>query len=90
MGSVIYEDDKIKFESVINENEVAKMRDHLNLRAPNRVEFDFIDCKDLHTSILQVIASYKGLYEANFNFSEEVSTYQKMLEGFYISDNDTN
>ncbi len=90
MGSIIYEDNRVKFEGVINENEISPMREHLNLVAPNVIDFDFVECKDLHTSILQVIVAYKELYEAKFNFGQEPSTYQKMLEGFYLSDNDTN
>ena len=90
MGSIIYEDSRIKFEGIISENEVAPMREHLNLVAPNVIDFDFVECKDLHTSILQIIVAYKGLYKAKFSFAEEPSTYQKMLEGFYLSDNDIN
>lgn len=90
MGEIIYQEDEIIFEGIINENEVSKMREHLNLIAPKKVTFDFNKCKDIHTTILQIIVAYKALYEAEFIFSGSMSTYQKMLQGFYLSDNNIN
>lgn len=89
MGEIMYEETKVSFEGIINENEVQTMREQLNLIAPQKVDFNFTKCKDIHTTILQIIVAYKGLYDAEFTFGENMTTYQKMLEGFYLSDNDT-
>ncbi len=90
MSEIIYEENSIIFSGIINENEVSQLREHLNLIAPQKVTFDFSQCKDLHTIILQIIVAYKSLYEADYIFDENITTYQKMLKGFYLSDNDIN
>jgi|GEM_PF-1461393 len=90
MGSIVCSEKKIVFEGIINESEVAPLREFLNSNAPETIEFDFLACKDMHTAIIQVLLAYRHLYSAEYVFSEDNDTYRKTLEGFFLSDNDTN
>jgi hypothetical protein len=87
----MYEDKKLVFEGIVNENEVQKLREYLNSNAPDTLEFNFETCKDMHTAVLQVVLAYKHLYNAEYKFpSDETLAYRDTLEGFFLSDDNTN
>lgn len=72
----------VRFESVIYEDEIPSLRDYLQEKAPEPVTFDFTSCDDVHLAVLQVIMSYKKLYECEYTFSDENKIYKSVLEGF--------
>ena len=81
MGT-IYEESSVRFEGVVYEDEIAGLRDYLQIAAPSQIVFDFSLCDDLHLGILQVILAYKKLYGCSYIFGNEKKFYQKVCEGF--------
>jgi len=79
---VNFKDENLIFKGIIYEDDVKILRDHLNNIAPAEVTFDFTNSSDVHSSILQIILSYYGLYSAKFVYGETKFTYQKVIEGF--------
>lgn len=90
MGALIFEDKKVIFEGIVNEGEVPRLREFLNSNAPEVIEFDFEKCRDVHTAILQVVLAYKYLYQAIYLFPQDNFAYKTTLNGFFLSDNNTN
>jgi len=84
--AVVYENENIKFEAVIYEDEVIELRDKLTALAPAKLSFDMKECDDIHLSVIQQMLAYKKLYECEFNFSESKKTYQLLIEGFSKND----
>ena len=80
--AMVIDDSNVVFEGVIYEDEVVPLREHLQTKAPDELNFSFGACEDVHTAIVQQILAYKMLYSANFSFGDETKTYQKLLEGF--------
>ena len=81
MGMTI-EENRVKFNAVIYEDEVVPLRDYLQATVPDPVVFDFQECQDLHLAVLQEIMAYKKLYQCTYVYGDTVKIYQKLLEGF--------
>jgi hypothetical protein len=81
-----YNGTTIKATKIVNDNEVPPLRDFLKTNAPAKITFDFSECKDVHTAILQIIFAYKILHECDFVFEDgsEVA-FKKALDGFRAS-----
>jgi len=80
--AMVIDNTNITFEGVIYEDEVVSLREHLQTKAPDTLDFLFSECEDVHTAVVQQILAYKMLYSANFSFGDDKKTYQKLLEGF--------
>jgi len=81
---------KIAFEDVETEDIVVELREYLAEVGGEIVKFDFTNCEDLHTAVVQVIGSYKLIYDVDFQFSEEKSAYKMALEGFSLCEDNFN
>ncbi len=78
-----YEENVAYFEDLVNESEIGELKEFLKSNSPNIITFDFTNCRDIHTVILQLIGAYKVHNGAIFQFSQDkVRAYQKFLEGF--------
>ena len=80
--AITMESNVVRFDAVVYEDEVPSLRDYLQEAAPEKVEFDFTACDDVHLAVLQVVLAYKKLYECDFRFGEEKKMFQMVLEGF--------
>ncbi|NOQ31087.1 MAG: hypothetical protein GQ570_08205 [Helicobacteraceae bacterium] len=89
MGMNIKENEVI-FDGVMYEDEVPALRDHLLEVAPTEITFDFTACEDVHLALLQQIMAYKKLCVCNYKFSDKILIYQKVLEGFSLSEDHCN
>ncbi len=79
---ITYNGNAITCEGVINENEAAELRDHLKTTAPLKIDVDIHTCKDMHTSIIQLLAAYRINYECEFHHDAELNaTFKKALDG---------
>ncbi len=87
--AIIYEDDKIRFEKRVYENELEDLKKHLD-GLKKAITVDLTACDDLHGSVVQLLLAYKTLYSCQFEFSEQPSTYKMALEGFRSVENDCN
>ncbi len=84
------ENNMLHFEGVIYEDEVVKIRDFFQQSAPEPVSCDFALCDDIHTAVLQTLMAYQKLYACSYTFGSEPKMYQKVLEGFELSENHCN
>lgn len=81
-----YDGTNIKATGIVNDNEVASLRSFLVSTAPKKVHFDFSECKDIHTAILQIVFAYKSLHECEFTFKNgSEQAYKKAIDGFRVS-----
>jgi hypothetical protein len=81
-----FDNENVTFDGVIYEDEIPQLRDYLQTIAPQKMIFDFKNCEDVHLAMLQVIMAYKKMYECEYEFSDKVYIYQKVLEGFETSE----
>lgn len=88
--AITYEGNVATFESVIYEDEVVPFRDFLQEKAPEEVRLNFDACEDIHLAVLQLIMAYKKNYAFTYEFGEKVKLFQRVLEGFDISENHCN
>jgi hypothetical protein len=83
---LVYEGTNIKATGIVNDNEVPELREYLKNNAPSKLTFDFSECRDVHTAILQVIFAYKGLHDCDYVFKDgEINAFKKALDGFRAS-----
>lgn len=85
--AITYEGNTATLESVIYEDEVVSFRDFLQEKAGDEVHLNFIACEDIHLAILQLIMAYKKNYSTSHEFGESVKLFQRVLEGFDVSEN---
>jgi len=85
--AITYEKNEATFTSVIYEDEVISLRDFLQEKAGECINFELSECDDLHLAILQLIMAYKKNYECTYKFGETKKLFQKVLEGFDTSEN---
>ena len=88
--AITYEGNVATFESVIYEDEVVPFRDFLQEKAPAEVHLNMSACEDIHLAILQLIMAYKKNYSFKYEFGENVKLFQRVLEGFDVSENHCN
>jgi hypothetical protein len=81
MGTII-DDKNVLFEGVIYEDDVVVLRDHLQIQAPEVINFNFKKCDDIHLAMLQLIFAYKKMYSCEYSFSDDEKLYKKVLLGF--------
>jgi len=84
--SMVMENSTVTFGGVIYEDEISVLRDYLQLSSPEPLLFDFSECDDVHLGVLQLLFAYQKLYTAEYRFGSEVKLYQKVCEGFDMSD----
>ncbi|MDD4854446.1 MAG: hypothetical protein PHQ22_07155 [Sulfuricurvum sp.] len=84
--SMVMENYTVIFTGVTYEDEIAVLRDYLQLSSPEPILFDFSECDDVHLGILQLILAYKKLYAVQFRFGIYEKLYQKVCEGFEITE----
>jgi len=84
--SMIMENYTVAFSGVTYEDEIVVLRDYLQLSSPFPLLFDFSECDDIHLGILQLVLAYKKLYAAEFRFGMHEKLYQKVCEGFEITE----
>lgn len=84
--AMVMENYTVVFTGVTYEDEIAALRDYLQLSSPEPILFDFSECDDVHLGILQLILAYKKLYSASYRFGAYEKLYQKVCEGFEISE----
>ncbi|MDD2828698.1 MAG: hypothetical protein PHW18_03910 [Sulfuricurvum sp.] len=84
--SMVIENYQVTFSGVTYEDEIVPLRDYLQLSSPTSVLFDFSECDDIHLGILQLILAYKKLYNAEFLFGSYPKLYQRVCEGFELSE----
>ena len=80
--AITSEGTNISLQAVIYEDEVLELRKKLMELAPEELSFDMSDCDDIHLAIIQQILAYKKLYNCTYIFSEKMTNYQKIIEGF--------
>ncbi len=85
--AITYEGNVATFESVIYEDEVVVFRDFLQEKAGEEVHLNFTSCDDIHLAILQLIMAYKKNYTLTYEFAQSVKLFQRVLEGFEVSEN---
>jgi len=88
--AITFNEDKVKFEEIIYEDEVVVFRDYLLEKAGIELTFDFKDCDDIHFAIIQLIMAYKKEYDITYEFGEDKKLFQTVLEGFNSSENNCN
>ncbi len=88
--AITYEGNVATLESVIYEDEVVSFRDFLQEKAPDEVHLNFVACEDIHLAIIQLIMAYKKNYTFTYEFGEKVKLFQRVLEGFDLSENHCN
>ena len=80
--AITSEGTNISLQAVIYEDEVLELRKKLMELAPEELSFDMSDCDDIHLAVIQQILAYKKLYNCTYIFSEKMTNYQKIIEGF--------
>jgi len=88
--AITYEGNRATFESVIYEDEVVSFRDYLQEKAGEEVVLNLVECEDIHLAIIQLIMAYKKNYACSYQFGEKVKLFQRVLEGFDVSENHCN
>ena len=88
--AITYEDNRAIFASVIYEDEVVSFRDFLQEKAPDEVHLNMTSCEDIHLAIIQLIMAYKKNYTSTYEFGGKVKLFQRVLEGFDVSENHCN
>ena len=84
--SIVMENNTVMFSGVIYEDEISALRDYLQVSSPEPLFFDFSECDDVHLGVLQLLFAYQKLYTAQYRFGAEIKLYQKVCEGFDVSD----
>lgn len=79
--AVTFDNNRVTFEGLVNEGEIAPLKEHLKAHAPASLEFDFKECGDLHTGVIQVLCAYRLTHGCDWVFNEEDSAYKKALKG---------
>lgn len=87
--AIEYDGNNVKFEGIINEEEAPGIRDHFQKVAPEQIQIDMTACIDVHTAVLQVLVAYQLQYGCDFKFGENMSAYQKALEGCVICEDNS-
>ncbi|MDF1881115.1 hypothetical protein JHD50_07325 [Sulfurimonas sp. MAG313] len=77
---------KITLKAVIYEDQVPTIRKKLIKLAPEELEFNLTDCDDVHLAVIQQMLAYKKMYNCTFKFSDTITNYQKIIEGFSPAD----
>ena len=85
--AIEYKKNEAIFTSVIYEDEVISFRDFLQVNAGEELQFNFIECEDLHLAILQLIMAYKKNYKCKYIFGENKKFFETVLKGFNESEN---
>ncbi|MFT5659867.1 MAG: hypothetical protein ACI9TV_000500 [Sulfurimonas sp.] len=85
--AITYEGNIATFESVIYEDEVVSFRDFLQEKAPDEVHINMVTCEDIHLAVIQLIMAYKKNYSFTYEFGEKIKLFQRVIEGFDISEN---
>jgi tRNA-dihydrouridine synthase len=85
--AITYENNEATFVGVIYEDEVVSFRDFLQEKAGEEISMKFQECDDIHLAVIQLIMAYKKNYKCNYTFGEEKKLFQKVLEGFEVSEN---
>jgi hypothetical protein len=85
--AITYEGNVATLESVIYEDEVVPFRDFLQANAGDEVHFNMAGCEDIHLAVLQLMMAYKKNYSSSYEFGEKVKLFQRVLEGFDVSEN---
>jgi len=85
--AITYENNEATFVGVIYEDEVVSFRDYLQEKAGEEIQMKFTECEDVHLAVLQLIMAYKKNYACSYEFGEEKKLFQKVLEGFEVSEN---
>ena len=85
--AITYEGNVATFESVIYEDEVVAFRDFLQNKAPDEVHLNMDSCDDIHLAVIQLIMAYKKKYNTTYEFGEEIKLFQRVIEGFDVSEN---
>lgn len=80
------ENNTVTFSSVVYEDEIVPLRDFLQMASPAPIHVDFTACDDIHLGALQLILGYKKLYGATFVYGYEIKLYQKVCEGFEVTE----
>ncbi len=84
--SISMENNTVTFSGVTYEDEIGALRDYLQLSSPESILFDFTECDDVHLGILQLVLAYKKLYAAQYRFGMYEKLYQKICEGFEVTE----
>ena len=85
--AITYENNEASFVGVIYEDEVVPFRDFLQEKAGEEISMKFLECDDIHLAVIQLIMAYKKNYTCTYEFGEEKKLFQKVLEGFEVSEN---
>lgn len=85
--AITYEGNVATFESVIYEDEVVAFRDFLQEKAGEEITLKLSECEDIHLAVLQLVMAYKKNYDCSYEFGDEKKLFQKVLEGFEVSEN---
>ena len=88
--AITYEENTATLESVIYEDEVVAFRDFLQEKAPEEVHLNMVACEDIHLAVIQLIMAYKKNYSTSYEFGETVKLFQRVIEGFDVSENHCN
>jgi len=84
--AITYETNEATFVGVIYEDEVVSFRDFLQEKAGEEIQLKFVECEDIHLAVIQLIMAYKKNYTCSYEFAEERKLFQKVLEGFEVSE----
>lgn len=85
--AIAYDGSNANFSAVIYEDEVVTLREYLQEKAGDEINFDFKDCDDIHLAVLQLIMAYNKTYNANYIFGSKSKTFELVLKGFVNSEN---
>lgn len=84
--AALMENNTVTFSGVVYEDEIVALRDFLQMTSPAEIMVDFTACDDIHLGVLQLILGYKKLYGASYVYGYEIKLYQKLCEGFEITE----
>ena len=84
--ATLMENNTVTFSGVVYEDEIVPLRDYLQMVSPSEITVDFSACDDIHLGVLQLILGYKKLYGASYLYGDEIKLYQKLCEGFEITE----
>lgn len=84
--ATLMENNTVTFSGVVYEDEIGALRDFLQMTSPAEIIVDFTACDDIHLGVLQLILGYKKLYGASYVYGYEIKLYQKLCEGFEITE----
>lgn len=84
--AALMENNTVTFSGVVYEDEIVALRDFLQMTSPAEIRVDFTVCDDIHLGVLQLILGYKKLYGASCLYGDEIKLYQKLCEGFEITE----